>query len=72
MIKIVEPGKTTFTIRCYQCDCVYTYGLNDMIGGGTYCPCCDYFNPHYARIEQAEAKIEEVEGKEEKRLDRQL
>ena len=57
MIKIVEQGKTTFTIRCYQCDCTYTYELGDIIGGDTHCPCCGYFNPHYARIEQAEAEL---------------
>ena len=63
MIKIVEQGKTTFTIKCTQCDCIYAYELEDILTGRTYCPCCGEFNLHNARIEQAEAEVKEVEEK---------
>ena len=52
MIKIVKQGETIFKMVCPQCNCIYTYEIGDILTGlteGTYCPCCDYFNPHYAR-----------------------
>lgn len=62
MIRIIEPGKTIFTVKCPQCDCIYTYEIGDILTGGTYCPCCDYFNPHYVRNEDDE-KIKGVLSK---------
>lgn len=57
MIRIIEPGKTTFTVKCTQCECTYAYELGNILTGGTYCPCCGEFNLHSARIKNSLKKL---------------
>ena len=46
MIEIIKPGNRKFTTTCTKCNCEYSYELSDIIGDGTYCPCCNKYIPH--------------------------
>jgi hypothetical protein len=50
MIEIIREGKKRFVTVCLNCDAVYSYELNDIVGGAVRCPCCGEFCAHYNRV----------------------
>ena len=46
MIKVIEHGYKRYSMRCYKCNCLYEYELEDIRQGAVDCPDCGRTNNH--------------------------
>lgn len=51
MIEVIKPKPKKYIMKCYNCDCVFTYELEDVLHSNRVeCPKCHNYIDHYNRI----------------------